>query len=86
MPEEAGDDAMSMRQLLRKIPSFEFLLAKKFDFLKGRTVVMGCPKLDDYEFYLNKLTEIFKSNSIRKVEIVNMEVPCCFQTYGNSPR
>ncbi|UCE15902.1 MAG: 4Fe-4S binding protein [Candidatus Bathyarchaeota archaeon] len=48
------------------------------DFLKGRTVVIGCPKLDNAQFYKDKLNEIFKQNNIKSVTVVNMEVPCCF--------
>jgi Pyruvate/2-oxoacid:ferredoxin oxidoreductase delta subunit len=48
------------------------------DFLKGRTLVIGCPKLDDAAFYKEKLAEIFKQSNIRSVTVVNMEVPCCF--------
>jgi len=48
------------------------------DFLKGRTLVVGCPKLDNATFYKEKLTEIFKRSNIRSVTVVNMEVPCCF--------
>jgi len=48
------------------------------DFLKGKAVVVGCPKLDDIQFYKEKLTEIFKSNSIKSVTVPYMEVPCCF--------
>ena len=51
------------------------------DFLRGRTLVIGCPKLDDVKFYEEKLTEIFKRNNIRSVTVVNMEVPCCFGLY-----
>jgi len=51
------------------------------DFLKGRTLVVGCPKLDDAKFYKEKLTEIFKRSNIRSVTVVNMEVPCCFGLY-----
>jgi len=51
------------------------------DFLKGRTLVVGCPKLDDAEFYKEKLTAIFKRSNIRSVTVVNMEVPCCFGLY-----
>ncbi len=47
-------------------------------FLRGRTLVIGCPKLDDAEFYRKKLTEIFKRSNIRSVTVVTMEVPCCF--------
>lgn len=48
------------------------------DFLTGKSLIIGCPKLDDIEFYKEKLAEIFKSNNIRSITLVNMEVPCCF--------
>jgi len=48
------------------------------DFLKGKAVVVGCPKLDDIQYYKEKLTEIFKTNSIKSVTVPYMEVPCCF--------
>lgn len=47
-------------------------------FLAGKTLLVGCPKLDDSEFYLEKLTRIFEQNNISSVEVVFMEVPCCF--------
>jgi Pyruvate/2-oxoacid:ferredoxin oxidoreductase delta subunit len=48
------------------------------DFLKGKAVVVGCPKLEDIQYYKEKLTEIFKTNSIKSVTVSYMEVPCCF--------
>ncbi len=48
------------------------------DFLKGKAVVVGCPKLDDIQYYREKLTEIFRTNSIQDVTITFMEVPCCY--------
>jgi len=48
------------------------------DFLAGKSMIIGCPKLDDAEFYVDKLTEILKINRIRSITLVNMEVPCCF--------
>jgi Pyruvate/2-oxoacid:ferredoxin oxidoreductase delta subunit len=48
------------------------------DFLKGKAVVVGCPKLDDIQYYKEKLTEIFKTNSIKSITLPHMEVPCCF--------
>ncbi|MFB3887152.1 MAG: ATP-binding protein [Thermodesulfobacteriota bacterium] len=48
------------------------------DFLKGKIAVVGCPKLDDVQYYKEKLTEIFKANSIKSVTVAFMEVPCCF--------
>jgi len=47
-------------------------------FLRGRSVVVGCPKLDDPAFYVEKLTEILKQSSIRSITVLHMEVPCCF--------
>ncbi len=48
------------------------------DFLAGKSLVIGCPKLDDAEFYADKLTELIKRNNIKSITLVNMEVPCCF--------
>ncbi|VVB92642.1 Heterodisulfide reductase subunit A-like protein [uncultured archaeon] len=48
------------------------------DFLAGKSVIIGCPKLDDAEFYVDKLTELLKNNNIKSITLVNMEVPCCF--------
>jgi NAD-dependent dihydropyrimidine dehydrogenase PreA subunit len=47
------------------------------DFLKGRKLIIGCPKLDDTEFYRKKLEIMFKDLQPRSVTVVNMEVPCC---------
>ncbi|TEU00398.1 MAG: 4Fe-4S dicluster domain-containing protein [Candidatus Stahlbacteria bacterium] len=48
------------------------------DFLDGNSLIVGCPKLDDAGYYIEKLTEIFKQNDLKKVTIAHMEVPCCF--------
>lgn len=48
------------------------------DFLKGKVLLVGCPKLDDAEFYKEKITQILKENNIKSLTIANMEVPCCF--------
>lgn len=45
--------------------------------LDGRALMIGCPKLDDAQFYREKLAHIFRSNNIRSVAIAYMEVPCC---------
>lgn len=46
------------------------------ELLKDRVALIGCPKLDAVD-YSTKLTEIVRSNNIRSVTIVRMEVPCC---------
>ncbi|MBU1600190.1 hypothetical protein KKG61_08850 [bacterium] len=48
------------------------------NFLKGRAVVIGCPKLDDVKLYQQKLGEIFHQSNLKSIKIIHMEVPCCF--------
>ncbi len=50
--------------------------------LNGKSVVIGCPKLDDVGAYEEKLIEIFKNNKIKSVTVVIMEVPCCYGMYA----
>ena len=47
------------------------------DFLRGKALVIGCPKLDDLEYYQEKLTDILKQNNIWGITVLHMEVPCC---------
>ena len=46
------------------------------DFIRGKVVLVGCPKLDSVD-YSEKLEEIIRSNNISSVAVVRMEVPCC---------
>ena len=46
------------------------------DFIRGRVVLVGCPKLDEGD-YTEKLAAILAANEIRSVTVVRMEVPCC---------
>ncbi|MHC4624251.1 MAG: ATP-binding protein [Planctomycetota bacterium] len=46
--------------------------------LKDHSVAVGCPKLDDAEFYIEKLAQILKANELKSLTVVHMEVPCCF--------
>jgi len=48
------------------------------ELLKGKALIIGCPKLDDAELYIEKLIQIFKVNSLKSVTVAHMEVPCCF--------
>jgi len=48
------------------------------EFLKNHSIVVGCPKLDDSEFYIEKLAQIFKANELKSLTVIHMEVPCCF--------
>ena len=46
------------------------------DFMRGKVTLIGCPKLDAYE-YAEKLTAIIRNNDIRSVTVARMSVPCC---------
>lgn len=46
-------------------------------FLKDRSIVVGCPKLDDTEFYIEKFAAILKANKPNSLTVIHMEVPCC---------
>ncbi len=39
--------------------------------------IIGCPKLDDGNAYVEKLAEIFKANKPKSITVPRMEVPCC---------
>jgi ferredoxin len=47
-------------------------------FLKGRSLLIGCPKLDDAKYYIEKLGQILKTAQPKSLTVVHMEVPCCF--------
>jgi len=46
-------------------------------YLAGRSVLVGCPKLDDLQHYFEKLKAIFAEAQPRRVTVLRMEVPCC---------
>lgn len=45
------------------------------DFVKGRRIVVACPKLDPPDIS-QKLAEIIRAG-VRSITVVRMEVPCC---------
>ena len=47
------------------------------DFLDGKVVMVGCPKFDDVQTYVQKFADIFNTAGIHSIEVVTMEVPCC---------
>ncbi|NYT02614.1 MAG: 4Fe-4S dicluster domain-containing protein [Methanosarcinales archaeon] len=49
------------------------------DFIQGRVTLAGCPKLDETEPFLEKLTSILRSNQVKDIAVLIMEVPCCSQ-------
>jgi len=46
-------------------------------YLKGHAVAIACPKLDDCQPYIDKLTSIIDLNDLKSFTVVHMEVPCC---------
>ena len=47
------------------------------DLLKGKVVMMGCPKFDGADEYVDKFTDVFTTADIKKITCAIMEVPCC---------
>ena len=47
------------------------------DFMKGKVVMIGCPKFDDIQEYIQKFADIFSKAKIKSVTVAVMEVPCC---------
>ncbi len=47
------------------------------ELLKGKKLVIACPKLDDREGYVEKLAEIIRRNGLRSLTVAIMTVPCC---------
>lgn len=48
------------------------------DFLKGKAISIGCPKLDEnQEIYEEKITALIDEAKINSITAVIMEVPCC---------
>lgn len=47
------------------------------DFLKGKVLMVGCPKFDDAEAYIRKFTDVFTMSGVKSVTVLTMEVPCC---------
>jgi len=52
------------------------------DLLQGKTLLVGCPKLDNIQAYEDKLTQILENNNIKSITYAHMEVPCCFGLIG----
>lgn len=46
-------------------------------FVRGKAVLLGCPKFDNSQEYVQKFAQIFRTAGIRSVTVVDMEVPCC---------
>ncbi|UWG96205.1 4Fe-4S binding protein [Dehalobacter sp. DCM] len=46
-------------------------------FMRDRITMIGCPKLDDNDYYTEKIEQILKINNPKSVKVIRMDVPCC---------
>ena len=49
----------------------------QLDYLQNKVVMMGCPKFDDAEMYIQRFAEVIANNELNSLTILIMEVPCC---------
>lgn len=47
------------------------------DFLKDHALLIACPKLDDFQAHVAKLTQILREADVKSLTVLHMEVPCC---------
>jgi hypothetical protein len=48
------------------------------NYLKGKTLTIACPKLDDnQQVYITKVKALIDSAKINTITVMIMEVPCC---------
>jgi len=45
--------------------------------LAGKALLVGCPKLDDAQWYVEKLAQIILAARPTSITVAHMEVPCC---------
>ena len=46
-------------------------------YLPGKVVMMGCPKFDETELYVQRFTEIINTCNLKSITVLIMDVPCC---------
>lgn len=51
------------------------------ELLRGKKLVIACPKLDETEGYIEKLAELIRQNDLRSLTVAIMTVPCCSGLY-----
>ena len=47
------------------------------DWMRGRVPIIACPKLEDNEVLVERLTAIIKQGGITGITVLRMSVPCC---------
>ncbi len=51
-------------------------------FLPGKVALLGCPKFDEVQDYLDKFADILSRGDISSITVLSMEVPCCSGLLG----
>jgi len=53
--------------------------ARRFQekYLDGKAVMMGCPKFDNAEMYIDRFADILRNCNLNSITVLIMEVPCC---------
>ena len=51
-------------------------------YLQDKVVLIGCPKFDAVDGYIQRFTEILRNNTIHSITVLIMEVPCCSAMMG----
>ena len=46
-------------------------------FLRDHTLLVACPKLDDFQAHQEKLAQLLRQAEVKSLTVVHMEVPCC---------
>ena len=47
------------------------------ELLPGKVIMLGCPKFDDTQNYVERFIDIFNQAGINSITVLSMEVPCC---------
>jgi NAD-dependent dihydropyrimidine dehydrogenase PreA subunit len=47
------------------------------ELLKGKKLIIACPKLDNTGPYIEKMADIFRNHNINSLTVATMVVPCC---------
>jgi NAD-dependent dihydropyrimidine dehydrogenase PreA subunit len=74
----AGGDLWKDADVLLAADCVSYAMGDFHDrLLKGKTLAIACPKLDDPQGYVDKLAGIFAEGGVKSLTIARMEVPCC---------
>ncbi|MDY6855678.1 MAG: hypothetical protein SWO11_13415 [Thermodesulfobacteriota bacterium] len=73
LPHFSKGQTFWLQQIVRRLPIPIFTGI----FIHGRVLLVGCPKLDNQQEYIEGFADIFKTAGIKSAKVTVMEVPCC---------